>query len=86
MAELERALERARRAPGPSATLSTVEAIFARTPAAAGYVRALREQRYAGREEAPAPAGRRAVRAELARGGGLAGRLRAWWALPPRPL
>ena len=86
VAELERALERARRAPGPSATLSTVEAIFARAPAAAGYVRALREQRYAGREETPTPAGRRAVRAELARGGGLAGRLRAWWALPPRPL
>jgi len=85
VAELERALERARRAPGPSATLSTVEAIFARTPAAAGYVRALREQRYAGRPEPPAPAGRRAVRAELARGGGLTGRLRAWWALPPRP-
>ena len=31
------------------------------------------------------PSGRRAVRAELARGGGLAGRLRAWWALPPKP-
>ena len=45
-------------------------------------MRALREQRYAGRPEPPAPAGRRAVRAELARGGGLAGRLRAWWALP----
>jgi transglutaminase-like putative cysteine protease len=85
VAELERALARARRAPGPAATLSTVERLFARTPAAAGYVRALRDQRYAGREGAPAPAGRRAVRAELARGGGLAGRVRAWWALPPRP-
>ena len=85
VAELERALARARRAPGPAATLSTIEAVFSRAPAAAGYVRALREQRYAGRAAAPNPAGRRAVRSELARGGGLGGRLRAWWALPPRP-
>ncbi|CAA9476801.1 MAG: hypothetical protein AVDCRST_MAG13-888, partial [uncultured Solirubrobacteraceae bacterium] len=27
---------------------------------------------------------RRGLRAELARGAGLAGMLRAWWALPPR--
>jgi len=85
VAELERALERTRRAPGPSATLSTVEALFSRTPAAAGYVRALREQRYAGHGGAPTPSGRRAVRAELARGSGLLGRVRAWWALPPKP-
>jgi transglutaminase-like putative cysteine protease len=85
VAELERALERTRHAPGPAATLSTVEALFTRTPAAAGYVRALREQRYAGRQAAPTPSGRRAVRAELARGSGLPGRLRAWWALPPKP-
>ena len=85
VAELERALARSRRAPGPAATLSTVEALFRQTPAAAGYVRALREQRYSGREAAPSRSGRRAVRAELARGGGLGGRLRAWWALPPKP-
>jgi transglutaminase-like putative cysteine protease len=84
VAELERALARARRAPGPAATLSTIEALF-RSPAATGYVRALRDQRYAGRAGEPPPAGRRAVRAELGRGGGLGGRLRAWWALPPRP-
>jgi transglutaminase-like putative cysteine protease len=85
VAELERALARSRRMPGPAATLSTIEALFTRTPAAAGYVRALREQRYAGRGDRPAPSGRRAVRSELARGRGLAGRLRAWWALPPKP-
>jgi transglutaminase-like putative cysteine protease len=85
VAELERALARTRRAPGPAATLSTVEGLFARTPAAAGYVRALREQRYSGRGAQPTPAGRRAVRAELARGAGPLGRLRAWWALPPKP-
>jgi transglutaminase-like putative cysteine protease len=84
VAELERALARAHRTPGPAATLSTVEGLF-RTPAATGYVRALRDQRYAGRDGQPPPAGRRAVRAELARGGGLGGRVRAWWALPPRP-
>ena len=84
-AELERALARTRRMPGPAATLSTVEALFARAPAAAGYVRALREQRYAGHGPRPTTSGRRAVRAELARGSGLAGRLRAWWALPPKP-
>jgi transglutaminase-like putative cysteine protease len=82
--ELERALVRARRTPGPSATLRQVEAIFAGTPAAAGYVRALREQRYGGRAAPPDGAGRRAVRAELRRGAGLGGRVRAWWALPPR--
>ena len=82
--ELERALMRARRAPGPAATLHKVETGFAGTPAAAGYVRALREQRYGGRAAPPERRGRRAVRSELGRGGGLAGRLRAWWALPPR--
>jgi protein-glutamine gamma-glutamyltransferase len=85
LAELERALVRTRRAPGPAATLRTVESALGRTPAAAGYVRALREQRYGTRPVSPSPAGRRAVRAELGRGGGLPGRLRAWWALPPRP-
>jgi protein-glutamine gamma-glutamyltransferase len=85
VAELERALARTQRMPGPAATLRTVEALFARAPAAAGYVRALREQRYAGHGPLPTTSGRRAVRAELARGGGLAGRVRAWWALPPKP-
>jgi transglutaminase-like putative cysteine protease len=83
--ELERALRRARRAPGPGATLQALEASFARSPAAAGYVRALREQRYGGRGAEPTRSQRRGLRAELGRGGGPLGRLRAWWALPPRP-
>jgi transglutaminase-like putative cysteine protease len=83
LAELERALRRTRRAPGPGTTLSGLESRFARSPAAAGYVRALREQRYGGRPAVPTGAQRRALRSELARGGGLAGRLRAWWAMPP---
>jgi transglutaminase-like putative cysteine protease len=84
VSELERALRRTRRASGPAATLRQVEAAFVHTPAAAGYVRALREQRFGGRSVAPDGAGRRAVRSELGRGQGVRGRLRAWWALPPR--
>jgi transglutaminase-like putative cysteine protease len=85
LAELERALRRTRRTPGPGTTLSGLESRFARSPAAAGYVRALREQRYGGRPAVPTGAQRRALRSELARGAGLAGRLRAWWAMPPHP-
>jgi hypothetical protein len=81
--ELERALRRARREPGPGTTLRALEASFAHTPAAAGYVRALRDARYGGRAGAPTPSQRRGLRSELGRGGGLGGRLRAWWALPP---
>jgi transglutaminase-like putative cysteine protease len=82
--ELERALRRTRRNPPSGTTLSALEKGFARSPAAAGYVRAVRELRYGGRPVAPTSAQRRGLRIELARGGGLAGRLRAWWALPPR--
>ena len=84
VAELERALRRTRRHPGPGTTLRSLEERFARSPAAAGYVRAIRDLRYGGRPAAPTPAQRRGLRAELARGMGLSGRLRAWWALPPR--
>jgi transglutaminase-like putative cysteine protease len=84
--ELERALRRARRHPGPGTTLRSLEQLFARSPAAAGYVRAVRELRYGGRPGAPSAAQRRGLRNELGRGAGLAGRLRAWWALPPRAL
>ncbi len=84
VAELERALRRTRRHPGPGTTLRALEERFARSPAAAGYVRAVRDLRYGGRPAAPTAAQRRGLRAELARGMGLTGRLRAWWALPPR--
>jgi hypothetical protein len=84
VAELERALRRTRRHPGPGTTLHALELAFARSPAAAGYVRAVRDLRYSARPSAPTPAQRRGLRAELARGMGLLGRLRAWWALPPR--
>jgi transglutaminase-like putative cysteine protease len=84
LGELERALRRSRRAPGPDTTLARLEGTFARSPAAAGYVRAVREQRYSGRAATPTGAQRRGLRSELARGQGLRGRLRAWWALPPQ--
>jgi transglutaminase-like putative cysteine protease len=81
MAELERALRRARYDGGPGMTLAGLERSFAGWPGAAGYVRALREQRYSVRSAVPTPSQRRSLRAALARD---AGRLRAWWALPPR--
>ena len=84
VAELERALRRTRRHPGPGTTLNALEQLFSRSPAAAGYVRAVRELRYGGRPAAPTAAQRRGLRTELGRGTGFTGRLRAWWALPPR--
>jgi hypothetical protein len=82
--ELERALRRTRRDHGPSTTLHALESAFAGTPAAAGYVRAVRDARYGGRPgTGPTRSQRRGLRVELGRGGGLLGRLRAWWALPP---
>ena len=81
MAEFERALRRARYDPGPGVTLVALERAFAGWPGAAGYVRALREQRYSGRPVAPTRDQRRSLRTALSRSGGV---LRAWWALPPQ--
>ena len=53
VAELERALRRTRRHPGPGTTLRSLEERFARSPAAAGYVRAVRDLRYGGRPAQP---------------------------------
>jgi hypothetical protein len=64
--------------------LHALELRFANTPDAAGYVRALRESRYRDAPGHPTRAQRRGLRAELGRGGGLLGHIRAWWALPPR--
>lgn len=85
LSELERALKRTRHVPAPGTTLHALELRFGqRTPEAAGYVRALRESRYRDEPARPTRAQRRGLRSELGRGGGLIGRLRAWWALPPR--
>jgi len=85
LVELERAFAWCGRPLAPDVTLAALEARFADVPAAAGYVRTLREARFAGASEVPDPAGRVAVRSRLARGLGPLGRLRALVALPPRP-
>ena len=73
LGELERALYRTRRHPGAGTTLSGLETLFARSPAAAGYVRAVRELRYGGRpvapDERPAPRPARRARPRRRPGG-----------------
>jgi transglutaminase-like putative cysteine protease len=81
VAELVRALRRTGRAPDAPLTLARLERLL---DGDGGYVRALRERRYGGRGAGPTRAQRRALRRCLAAGLGLGGRLRAWWALPPR--
>ncbi len=84
--ELERALARTGRPLGPDVTLAVLERRFRDSPGAAAYVRGLRLGRYAGVEKAPGQQeGRSALREQLREGLGVTGRLRALWALPPRP-
>ncbi len=83
--ELERAMARTGRPLGAGVTLAGLEHRFRDSPAAAGYIRALRLERYGGVRESPSRRGRRALREQLRRDLGLTGRLRALWALPPRP-
>jgi transglutaminase-like putative cysteine protease len=85
VAELQRALHRTGRTPAPDVTLARLEGFLSGSSAAQRYVRAVRAARFAGRGAGPTPADRRALRAELAAGLGWRGRLRALWALPPRP-
>lgn len=85
LGELERALARTGRPLPAGATLVSLERRFHGSPDAVAYVRALRLERYGHPAGPPTPSGRRAVRAELAGGLGLPGRMRALWALPPRP-
>ncbi len=82
--ELRRALARSGRPAAPELTLHALEHSLAGAPAAEGYVRKLRLARYAGGQEDPTREERAALRDELAAGLGVRGRLRAWWALPPR--
>jgi hypothetical protein len=85
VAELERALARCGRPAANGITLAALEHRFRTSPEAESYVRCLRLARFAGGAELPSRAQRRALRVQLAAGLGLAGRLRGWWALPPRP-
>jgi transglutaminase-like putative cysteine protease len=86
VAELERALARSGRPLQPGTTLYALEQRFGSSPEAAGYVRALRLARFADQARLPLPGQRRALRSQLAAGLGPTGRVRAWWALPPRVL
>jgi hypothetical protein len=84
LAELDRALRRTGRPPLPPQTLRGLEQRWRRhAPDAAAYVEAVRLARFAGRDAAPTPAQRSALRRELGEGLGTLGRLRSWWALPP---
>jgi len=83
VAELQRALHRTGRTPPPATTLSALERTLGGSDAALGYLRAVRAHRYGGAPRGPTTAHRRALRRELASGLGFAGRLRAWWAVPP---
>jgi transglutaminase-like putative cysteine protease len=83
LAELQRALHRTGRTPAPGTTLSALERTLGGSNAALGYLRAVRAHRYGGASSGPTASDRRALRRELASGLGPAGRLRAWWALPP---
>jgi transglutaminase-like putative cysteine protease len=84
LAELERALRRAGRPIGQGVTLAGLEQRFRSAPEAAGYIRSLRLERFAGAGTQPTAKQRRALRASLGAGLGPLGRLRALWALPPR--
>jgi transglutaminase-like putative cysteine protease len=85
LAELERALARTGRPLQGGMTLVALERRLHSSPDAEAYVRSLRMSRYGGGRGTPDSAQRRALRRELGRGLGFIGRLRALWALPPRP-
>jgi transglutaminase-like putative cysteine protease len=85
IAELERALWRTGRDLPPGLTLAQLEHRLGATEAARGYLRSLSARRYGPGGPPPSAAQRSGLRRELAAGLGRLGRLRALWALPPRP-
>jgi transglutaminase-like putative cysteine protease len=85
VAELEAALRRAGRPVSPGTTLRQLEQRLGASPDATAYLRALSASRYGPAAVTPTAAQRRALRRALAQGLGPTGRLRAFWALPPRP-
>jgi transglutaminase-like putative cysteine protease len=84
VAELERAFRRSGRQLPSDVTLAELEHQLRGSPDAAGYVERLRLRRFGAGERMPSASQRRALRAYLAAGVGLLGKLRALWALPPR--
>ena len=85
VAELEAALRRAGRPLPTGTTLRQLERRLGAPPEATAYLRALSASRYGPAPSPPTAAQRKALRRALAQGLGPAGRLRALWALPPRP-
>ena len=85
IAELERALWRTGRDLPPDLTLAQLERRLGASDEARGYLRSLSARRYGSGGPAPSTAERSGLRRELAAGLGRLGRLRALWALPPRP-
>jgi transglutaminase-like putative cysteine protease len=86
LAELRRALDRLDFSLPAATTLLGLERRLLRSagPHSAGYARRLREHRYDPRSPvAPGPRERRALRRELTAHGGLRGRLRGLFAIPP---
>ena len=82
--ELETALRRSGRAAGPGMTLRQLESRLGLSGEAAAYLRAVSGARYGSRGAPPTNAQRKALRRELSSGQGVLGRLRTFWALPPR--
>ena len=85
VAELEAALRRAGRPVSTGTTLRQLEHRLGASPDATAYLRALSASRYGPAPMPPTAAQRKALRRALAQGLGPTGRLRAFWALPPRP-
>jgi transglutaminase-like putative cysteine protease len=85
VAELEAALRRAGRPLPTGTTLRQLELRLGAPPEATAYLRALSASRYGPASTPPTLAQRKALRRALAQGLGPAGKLRALWALPPRP-
>jgi transglutaminase-like putative cysteine protease len=85
VAELEAALRRAGRPLQTGTTLRQLEERLGAPADATAYLRALSASRYGPAPQPPTAAQRRALRRALAQGLGPTGRLRALWALPPRP-
>jgi protein-glutamine gamma-glutamyltransferase len=83
LAELQRALLRSGRHPAPDMTLARLESVLGGGDAAAGYVRAIRDQRYGRAARGPTGAQRRALRRVLGEGLGARGRVMGLWAVPP---
>ena len=82
--ELELALRRAGRPLTTGTTLRQLERRFGASDEATAYIRSLSASRYGATAQLPSGEERRKLRRALAQGLGPLGRLRAFWALPPR--